>query len=101
MKLIISQLTFAQAFVEDILNVTQLKNGGFELIETPFDPLKVFDFVKNIFEPLLKAKGVALNFDVIKKLQIPKKSNARDINEPVLLISPSKVVRLEANNTPA
>ena len=101
MKLIISQLTFAQSFVEDILNVTQLKNGAFQLTEAAFDPQKVFDYVKGIFEPLLKAKGVALNFDVVKKLQIPKNRRiSRDINEPELLVSKSRVVRIDASKTP-
>jgi len=65
MKMIISQLTFAQAFIEDILNVTQLKSDDFQLSEAAFDPHKVLDFIKGIFEPLVKAKGVALNFNVV------------------------------------
>ena len=47
--MVITQLIFSGAFVEDILNVAQLQNGSFNLTNDYFNPMEAFEFVLNIF----------------------------------------------------
>ena len=49
LSMMLSQLTFVQSFVEDLLDMRQLKNGVFELSSERFSPMAVFELLLNIF----------------------------------------------------
>jgi len=51
LKLMMSQMTFMQSFVEDLLDYRQIKDGVFTLNYAQFDPNEVIELVRNIFEP--------------------------------------------------
>jgi len=70
-KLVISYLVFAETFVDDMLNVEQMRTGAFTLVNSLFDPMEVFSFIMNIFKPLLKAKRLNLVLKIVKNLKLP------------------------------
>lgn len=48
-KLMMSQLTFIESFVEDLLDLNQLKDGKLTLAKSVFDPNEVFKLICDIF----------------------------------------------------
>ena len=50
LKISISQLVLVESFVEDLLNLTLLKEGVFKLESAPFNLKETLDFVVNIFQ---------------------------------------------------
>ena len=72
-RLILSQLTFMQLFVEDLLNLKMLHDGIFDLVYQSFDPNELFSTVCETFLPLVKAKSIRLMFEVVNDLVAPNK----------------------------
>jgi len=64
LKLVMCQLTFMQSFVEDLLDLRQVKDGVFKLVSAAFDPNYVFQLIHSIFLPEAQAKGVHLSWSV-------------------------------------
>ena len=52
-KLMLSQMYLLQSFVEDLLDLRQMRDGAFSLSSAPFDPNETFDLICSSFEPQL------------------------------------------------
>lgn len=59
-----AQLHLTQSFVNDLLDLGQLKNGVFALTKVAFQPSESFEMVVNIFSPQAAAKGVHLLWQI-------------------------------------
>ena len=44
-----------QTFVDDLLDLKQIKDGAFSLVKEVFDPNELLSFIKDIFEPQAEA----------------------------------------------
>ena len=55
-----SQLEFLQSFIEDLLDLRQLKNGEFTLVNQAFNVAQVVTHVCNIFQPQATSKGILI-----------------------------------------
>ena len=60
--LIDSQLQLMQNFVSDLLDLKQLKDGVFNLIQEKFDPNEIMNLVCSIFSPQSETKGVVVSW---------------------------------------
>ena len=49
-----------ETFVDDLLDLTQMKAGVFSLVPAPFDQEEVFNFILSMFEPRAQAKGIKI-----------------------------------------
>ena len=58
--IITSQTELLQTFVEDLLDLRQLRDGVFKLSNAPFDVTKVIKDVCNIFSFQAKAKNIEI-----------------------------------------
>ena len=56
----ISQLTFVQTFVEDLLDLRTMRDGVFTLVQEPFNPFEVIELVFSVFKPQADAKNINL-----------------------------------------
>ena len=45
------QLMLMQTFVDDLLDLQQIKNGVFKLMDGVFDPNEILDLICTIFTP--------------------------------------------------
>ena len=70
-NLMMSQLTFLQGFIEDLLDLKQMRDGVFSLGPEPFDPNQVFENICNLLGPQATAKGVEITSSVVKNLILP------------------------------
>ena len=57
-----------QTFVDDLLDLGQLKSGRFKLVKTVFDPKETFQMVCDIFSPQTIAKGVSISWEIVSNL---------------------------------
>ena len=62
LKLAMSQLLLMQTFVDDLLDLRQMKEGVFRLVNSVFDPTDVIEQVCAVFRPQADAKGIQLSF---------------------------------------
>ena len=60
MRLIRVQLVLTQTYVNDMLDLKQIKNGVFSLVDRVFDPNATIQMVVDIFEQQASAKGIQL-----------------------------------------
>ena len=68
-----SQLSFIQSFVEDLLDFRQIEEGVFHLSKDPFDPNSVLDLVCRIFEPQAQSRQITLEHSVTRNpLKLPR-----------------------------
>ena len=51
-----------QTFVDDLLDLRQIKDGVFSIVSQVFDPNEVLEMIIDIFSPQVNARGVLLNF---------------------------------------
>ena len=56
----LGSLYFLQSFVEDLLDLRQIKDGVFSLSQSEFDPNETFDLICNSFQPQAGLKGIRL-----------------------------------------
>ena len=84
--MVITQLIFSEAFVEDILNAAQLQNGFLSLTNNYFNPMEAFEFVLSVFQESIERRGVSLLFNVVTSLQIPNSRAFRDAEDEQLLL---------------
>ena len=70
-NLMMNQLAFLQSFVEDLLDLRQLKDGVFTLKQEVFDANETFDMILETFKPQAAAKNLEINFQTQKSLQMP------------------------------
>ena len=61
-KLMLSQIYLLQSFVEDLLDLRQMRDGAFSLSSAPFDPNETFELICSSFEPQVQVKRVKLIF---------------------------------------
>ena len=72
-QLILSQMNIMESFIEDILNLRQIQTNVFSQNREVFDLHHSFEFIKQMFEPLIKAKKIELILtDNSVDRQIPK-----------------------------
>ena len=50
-NIMMSQFSFIDSFIEDLINLRQMCNGDFRLEATQFSPHKVLEMVSNMFAP--------------------------------------------------
>ena len=74
-RLSISSITLTHSFIQDLLGVNQLNRNSLTLTRDYFDPNEVFTFIQAIFEPMIAAKGLKLEFFVVDNL--PCEAEAR------------------------
>ena len=65
-----TQLRLLETFVDDLLDLKQLKEGVFSLTPAVFDPNHALDFVCEIFEMKASAKGVKVFWEVSPNLTL-------------------------------
>jgi len=63
-----------QTFVDDLLDLQQMKNGAFKLVIGVFDPNVVLEQVSNTFAPQAIAKLVHLTKSIVQTLRSPTDS---------------------------
>ena len=61
----VEDLVCLAAFVNDLLDLRQLKDGVFSLNYSEFDPCETFTLVCNTFSPQSLAKGVKISWNAI------------------------------------
>ena len=59
-----NQLNFLQSFVDDLIDLRQLRDGVFILVDAAFDPNETFQQIISIFKPQAKAKEIKIDFIV-------------------------------------
>jgi len=64
-KLMMSQLILLQTFVEDLLDLKQMRDGVFSLVSVPFNVEQVIKDICSVFDPQAKAKGVRVACKVL------------------------------------
>lgn len=64
-------MSLMETFVNDMLDLTQMKNGVFSLANDVFDPYEVLEMVCAIFAPQTEAQGVELSFVTYDALRLP------------------------------
>ena len=70
-KFIYAQLMLVQTFVDDMLDLHQIKDGAFSLRDAVFDPNEILDMVVDIFKPQADAKTLKLFWSIDKELVLP------------------------------
>ena len=60
---ILTQLQFMSCFIEDLLNLQQIKMGSINLENQPFELIEVFNFVTEMFKIKAKAYGVTVSVE--------------------------------------
>ena len=71
-KLVVAQLCLIQTFVDDLLDIRQIKDGVFSLESSTFDLNEVLEEICEIFQPQTNAKGIDLIIKICtKKLRLP------------------------------
>ena len=71
LQLVVSQLTFIESFVEDLLDLRQMRDGVFSLVEEVFNPKEVIELVFSVFKPQADAKNIRLDFQIVRDLVAP------------------------------
>jgi len=60
-----------QTFVDDMLDLHQIKDGAFSLQDAVFDPNEILDMVIEIFRPQADAKSLQMSWLTDKDLALP------------------------------
>ena len=79
-SLMINQLNFVLSFVEDLLDLQQLKSGNLQLAHNIFDPVEVFDLIFKIFEPQSRVQNTRLIFKSKKSKDALMSKEAKEHN---------------------
>ena len=66
-----SQLELTLTFVEDMLDMKQMKSGVFHLQARDFNPNEVLSLIEAIFRPQANEKGIKLTTEVVEQLHAP------------------------------
>ena len=72
-----SQLNFMQSFVEDMLDLRQIRNGNFTLVPETFNVSHILTLVSNIFEHQAKAKRCKIIHEISDSLKLPDEQENR------------------------
>ena len=75
-----SQLTFLQSFVEDLLDLRQLKYGAFTLTREIFDANETFSMILETFGPQAAAKKVDIQLQTVHSLKMPDQMYHLDVD---------------------
>ena len=86
-KLMKSQLSLMENFVEDLLNLKLIKEGVFQLVEEPFKIQEALNFIESMFEPHFQTKGLILEQKAFIRAEMPQID--QEINNSVLHQLPS------------
>ena len=68
-ELILCQLLHMKSFVNDLLDLQQIKDGMFSLVQKPFDPNTTLDMVCRMFTPTAEAANVFISWHSVRQLQ--------------------------------
>ena len=63
-----------QSFVEDMLDLRQIRNGNFTLVPESFDVSQVLTLVSNVFEHQAKAKRCKIIHEISDGLKLPNEA---------------------------
>lgn len=69
-----SQLIFLQSFIEDLLDLRQLRDGVFSLVLEPLDVSQILKEICSIFDPQAKAKDIRVTYKIVDGLALPEHS---------------------------
>ena len=64
----IRKLNFALMFIEDMLGVNMANEGVLTLEKKPFNLEKVFHFIIDMFEPMMRLTEVQLSYEFVPNL---------------------------------
>lgn len=81
LQLLLSQLNFTQSFVEDLLDLRQLKDGVFSLVQEQFNPNAVLDLVISIFKAQVDARRIDISHTVESDLKLPRGHQLPDTSQ--------------------
>ena len=68
--LVQSQLNFMMSFVNDLLDLRQLRDNAFSLVSERFDPNETFTDLINIFKPQTDLRGLSISWSVNRSLKV-------------------------------
>lgn len=74
-KLIFSQLMLVQTFVDDLLDLRQLKEGVLVIAYEAFDPNDLLELVFQVFLPQAEAQKTQLSWRVVEQLRLPERKS--------------------------
>ena len=69
--MMLTQCRFMQSFIDDLLDLKEMREGTFSLVKQIFDPKETFEIVMDIFSPLVKARDLELSLNVSENLRRP------------------------------
>ena len=79
-----NQLIFLQSFIEDLLDLRQLRDGVFSLILEPLDVSETLKEICSIFDPQAKAKDIRVTYKIVDGLALPEHSTLpEDISDEI------------------
>ena len=58
-----AQLMLMQTFVDDLLDLKQIREGVFSLFNESFDPSEAIELVCSVFDPQASAVGIKIVFE--------------------------------------
>ena len=76
-----TQLKFMKSFIEDLLNITMIRDKVMTLANKKFKPHKVLEFIKDLFEVKAETKGVKIEYALTNDLYVPAISGKIDFRE--------------------
>ena len=68
LQLVQSQLNFIMSFVNDLLDLRQLRDKVFSLVSETLDPNEILDDLINIFKPQSEMKGLSICWSIDRSL---------------------------------
>ena len=77
-KCILMQLMYVQSFVDDLLDLRQIREGAFAHAEDVFNPTEILDSICEIFSPQTSAKNVKLFWTIERGLSLPNDGSEWD-----------------------
>ena len=69
--MMLTQCRFMQSFVDDLLDLKEMREGTFSLVKQIFDPKETFEMVMDIFSPQANAEQLKMSFNVSENLRRP------------------------------
>ena len=82
-----NQLNLLQSFVEDLLDLRQLKDGVFALSPEPFDPNEVIKLICQIFDHQAQSKGIRIISEVISNSEQQNNQSQGNVTSTPLINS--------------
>ena len=89
LKISLSQLVLVESFVEDLLNLTLLREGVFKLENGPFNLKETLDFVVNIFRMKKQTHDIDISHNFNEEIENTLEIGSRHTNQNILISTTS------------